>query len=495
VNVSLSAAELTLHRPSTGEVLGRYPVADHVAARAAVERARAAAEWWAALGFSTRARLLQAWKRVLVRRLDELGELVHTETGKPFDDARLEVVLAIDQLNWAATHAERVLGRRRVSSGLLGLNIAASVEYQPLGVVGVIGPWNYPVLTPIGSIGYALAAGNAVVFKPSEFAPGVGIWLAERFAEVVPEYPVLQVLTGFGETGAALCRAGVDKIGFTGSTATAKQVMSACAETLTPVLIEAGGKDAAIVAADADLDAAADAIVFGAMANAGQTCTGIERVYVESAIHDAFVRKVRGIASRIVVGPGADADVGPITMPGQVGIIREHIEDALAQGGRAVVGGLASVRKRFVHPVVLVDVPESSLAQREETFGPTLTITSVASIDEAVDRANAGRYALGSAVFSRSGKTGVGIARRLRSGMTSINSVQSFIMVPSLPFGGSGDSGFGRVHGPDGLREFTRAKSVARQRFRPLSNTLSFTRTKADTARTLRVIRFLHGRR
>ena len=163
------------------------------------------------------------------------------------------------------------------------------MEYRPLGVVGVIGPWNYPVFTPLGSIVYALAAGNAVVFKPSELTPGVGQWLASTFAEVVPEHPVFQVVTGFGETGAALCRAGVDKVAFTGSTATGKKVMAACAETLTPVVIEAGGKDAVIVDEDADLDAAADAALWGACSNAGQTCTGVERVYVHERVYDEFL--------------------------------------------------------------------------------------------------------------------------------------------------------------------------------------------------------------
>ncbi len=190
-----------------------------------------------------------------------------------------------------------MLKRRNVLSGLVMSNQAATVGYRPLGVVGVIGPWNYPVFTPMGSIAYALAAGNAVVFKPSEYSPGVGNWLADTFAEVV-EQPVFQVVTGLGETGAALCRAGVDKVAFTGSTETGKRVMAACAETLTPVVIEAGGKDAVLVDDDADLDAAADAAIWGACSNAGQTCTGVERVYVHERVYDEFlaalVDKARG---------------------------------------------------------------------------------------------------------------------------------------------------------------------------------------------------------
>src|SRR5580692_11296928 len=188
-----------------------------------------------------------------------LAELVHTETGKPLADAQLEILLAIVHIDWAAKNAHKVLRPRRVRSGLVALNQAATLEYQPLGVIGVIGPWNYPVFTPMGSIAYALAAGNAVVFKPSELTPAVGAWLVNSFAEVVPEQPVLQLITGGGETGQALALSVVNKIAFTGSAATAKKVMSACAENLTPLVAECGGKDALLVGADADLDAAADA--------------------------------------------------------------------------------------------------------------------------------------------------------------------------------------------------------------------------------------------
>src|SRR5918994_7030008 len=219
----------------------------------------------------------------MAQRIDELTELMHREGGKPLDDALIEATTALEHLDWAARKAEKVLGPRRVSAGLLMANQAASLEYEPLGVVGVIGPWNYPILTPVGSIAYALAAGNAVVFKPSEYTPIVGQWLVDTFAEVVPEQPVLQAVHGLGDVGAALCRSGVDKLAFTGSTATAKKVMAACADTLTPVLLEAGGKDAMIVDADADLDAAAEACVWGALTNAGQTCVGIERVYAVEA--------------------------------------------------------------------------------------------------------------------------------------------------------------------------------------------------------------------
>ena len=345
--------------------------------------------------------MLDKWRGIIARRIAQLADVMHQETGKPHSDAMLECALAIDHLAWAAKHAERVLSRRKVSSGLLMANQAASVEYRPLGVVGVIGPWNYPVFTPMGSIAYALAAGNAVVFKPSELTPGVAEWLAAALDEVVPGQGVFQVITGFGETGAALCRSGVDKLAFTGSPATGRKIMATCAETLTPVLMEAGGKDAMIVADDADVTAAADAAAWGAFSNAGQTCAGVERVYVHEKVYDDFLAELTRRAREIYAGADPEAHYGPMTLPGQVDIARSHIEDALAKGGRAVVGGPEAIEGRFIQPTVLVDVPEDSLAITDETFAPTVTVTKVRDLDEAVERANSTRYGLGSTVFSK----------------------------------------------------------------------------------------------
>ncbi len=288
--------------PATGDVVGVHAVDDTASVDAAVARARASAGWWAGLGFDGRAEVLGQWRAVLTRRMAQLADVVHAETGKPHADAQLEIGLAIDHLAWIGSKAEKVLGRHRVSSGLLLANHSASVEYRPLGVVGVIGPWNYPVFTPMGSIAYALGAGNTVVFKPSELTPGVGVWLADSLREVVGDQHLLQTVIGWGETGAALCRADIDKLAFTGSTGTGKKVMATCAENLTPVVIEAGGKDALIVDEDADLEAAADAAAWGAFSNAGQTCIGVERVYVHEKVHEEFVallsEKARGRARR-----------------------------------------------------------------------------------------------------------------------------------------------------------------------------------------------------
>jgi acyl-CoA reductase-like NAD-dependent aldehyde dehydrogenase len=347
----------------------------------------------------------------------------------------------------------------------------------------------------MGSLAYALAAGNAVVFKPSEFTPAVGGWLVSSFGEVVPEHPVLQLITGAGATGDALARSGVDKIAFTGSTATARKVMAACAQNLTPMIAECGGKDALLVDSDANLDAAADAAAWGAVSNAGQTCIGVERVYVVDEVYHSFIDKLTERMSGIRAGDDREADYGPMTMPGQVEVVEDHIADAIARGGRAVLGGMQSIRRPYVDPVILADVPEQSTAVQDETFGPTVTVSRVSDLSEAVDRANASKYGLGSTVFAGNAKKAMAAARALRSGMTSINSVIAFATVPGLPFGGVGDSGFGRIHGPDGLREFARAKAITRQRMKPPLNLTTLTRSDKDMNRLLSLTTLLHGKR
>jgi len=484
--------------PATGEVLAGFPVHGRREVDAAVAVAREAAAWWSGLGWSGRKIRLLAWKSYLVRYMPRLAELMHEETGKPLDDAKLEIILAVLHIDWAAKHARRVLRPRRVRSGLFALNQAATVEYLPLGVVGVIGPWNYPVFTPVGSIAYAMAAGNAVVFKPSEQTPATGAFLVQSFGEALQVFgntsPVLQLVTGPGSTGGALARSGVAKIAFTGSAATARKVMAAAADNLTPVLAECGGKDALLVGPDADLDAAADAAAWGSMSNAGQTCVGIERVYVAGTVYHTFLERLTERVSGLRPGSDPGAAYGPMTLPSQTEVVAKHLADALARGGKPVVGGPDAVAPPYVRPVVLTDVPETSTAVTEETFGPTVTVTPVTSMAEAVSYANAGKYGLGSAVFAKDRSAAMTAARSLRSGMTSVNSVIGFATVPALPFGGVGESGFGRIHGADGLREFSRPKAITRQWMRPPLNLTSFRRTDRDMRRVVTLVTLLHGR-
>lgn len=477
--------------PGTGEVVGSYPIHSDVDVRAAVERARVAAAWWSEQSYAERRRRLDAFRGVLARRIQQLAGVMSEETGKPASDAALEVALALDHIAWAGKHAEKVLGRRPVRSGLLTAHLAGTVEHKPLGVVGVIGPWNFPVFTPLGSIVFALAAGNAVVFKPSELTPGVGAWLVDAFAQVVPEHPVLQLVTGDGGTGRALCRAGVDKVAFTGSTATAKKVMAACAETLTPVVAECGGKDAMLVDRDADVDAAVDGAVWGSLANAGQACIGTERLYVHTDVYDAFVDRLVAKVGGLRAGTDPAAKIGPVTLQSQVAVIENHVADALAGGGRVLVGG-GPRTGAVVQPTVLTDVPEDALANQEETFGPIVTVRRVADMDEAVRLVNGTRYGLGAAVYG--GRKAGELARRLRTGMVSVNAVFATAQLPSVPFGGVGQSGFGRIHGPEGLKEFASPQSVVRQRFRPLLALTTFDRTTKAEETLGKVVALVHGR-
>ena len=477
--------------PATGDVVGTHPVHSAEDVDVAVERAREASEWWQSLGFDGRREYLQQWKGVLTRRMAQLSEMVHRETGEPHGDAQLEIVLAIDHLDWASKHAKKVLGRRRVRSGIMMANNTAYLAYNPLGVIGVIGPWNFPVYTPLGSISYALSAGNAVVFKPSEYTPGVGRWLADSFTEVVHGRDVFQVVTGFGETGEALCKADIDKLAFTGSGRTGKKVMSACSTNLTPVIIEGGGKDATIIDEDVDVERAAELTLWGGMFNSGQACVGTERVYVHEKVFTPFVEALAARAREVRAGYDDGSDIGPITMPGQIQVIRDHLEDAVAKGADVVLGGPDAVGERYVQPTILTNVPEDSTEMTEETFGPTLAINPVASMDEAVERTNASRYGLAGTVFSK--RNGLAIAERIRSGMTSINAVIAYAGVPSLPFGGVGQSGFGRIHGPDGLKEFTYSKAITKQRFKPPLALTTFARDAKTDKRAAKLIGIMHG--
>ena len=495
VDGQVAPATFELKNPANGEVVGTYPI--HTAADVAerVARARQAQVWWQGLGFDGRKKRMLRWTSYLAKRVDEITDLCNRETAKPRGDGLFELLAGLEELKWAALNAKRVLKERHVKPGLAMINFDARVEYLPLGVAGIITPWNAPLYTVFCGLADALGAGNAAIVKPSEYAAATGVYAVESFHKANPDAPegLVSWVTGFGETGSALCQSGVDKIAFTGSVPTGRRVMEACTKNLTPVLLELGGKDATIIAPDADLDAAAKAIVWGSMWNAGQACVGVERVYVDKAVRDPFLAKVKENALKVSVGQGETDSYGPMTLPSQVEIIRRHVGDALERGATALVGGLDAIEPPYVHPIVLVDVPEESSAVQEETFGPVVVINTVDSVDDAVRRANATRFGLGSSVFSKS--RGREIAGRLRAGGTTINSVLTFVGIPSLPFGGVGDSGFGRFHGDDGLREFTRPKATTRKKFNMGKDMQSFPREPDAYRIVSKVLRLKFSRR
>ena len=460
---------------------------------AAILAARPAGTEWSQLGFTGRGKVLIRWSQSLALNLEKIAEIIHEETGKPISDARLETSLAISHLRWAAMNAARVLSPSKRASGILNINMSAHVEHAPYGVVGVIGPWNYPIFTPMGSIGYALAAGNAIIFKPSEFTPKVAHYYSQLLTDVSPIENLIQVLPHSPEFGAALASSGVDKISFTGSTATGRKVAAACAANLTPHVLECGGKDAVIVDEDADVSQCAEAVLWASMSNAGQTCIGSERVYVHEKIADRFISEIEKRAREIHAAPSGN--YGRMTMPNLINVIRERVSIAAEDGGEFVVGGLDSISGNgveggYIQPIVIKNLPEDSAAMKEEIFGPTLIINRVASMQEAIKKANDNPYGLGGSVWSK--RRGKHIASQLKSGMVSINSVLAFASVASLPFGGVKASGYGRIHGEEGLKEFAYPHSVVQERFALPVKFTTFGRTAFADKFIMKLTKFIN---
>jgi aldehyde dehydrogenase (NAD+) len=486
------AKSFNSYNPVNNKVIGTYPIQLDKEIDQVVASARVASSKWVNLGFSGRKKTLLAWSNYIIRNIEEVASLISLETGKPLSDARLEVSIAVSNIGWAARHAEDVMRTSHRAPGALMANMSATVERSPVGVVGVIGPWNYPIFTPVGSIAYALAAGNTVVFKPSEYTPGVGVWLEESFNSIAPFADIFTTITGLSQTGAALCNSAIDKLSFTGSTRTAKLVAAACAANMIPVILECGGKDPVIVASDANIDRAVDATIWSAMANSGQSCIGAERVYVDKKVASVFISKAVELAKTINAGAPGEGNYGPATMPSQIDVIASHIKSAIKDGGKFAYGSAKSVQAPFVQPVILVNVPENSAAVREETFGPIIIINTVENMQEAIELSNSTRYGLGANVWSK--RQGKKIASQLQCGMVAINSTFSFAAISAVPFGGVKDSGYGRVHGPEGLLEYTFARTVVRTRFNLPINFLSFKRRAKDDRLVIKATKLLKGR-
>ena len=480
------------YNPVNNKVIGTYPIQLDKEIDQVVARARVVSTKWVSLGFNGRKKTLLAWSNYIIKNIEEIASIVSLETGKPPSDARLEVSIAVSHIGWAARHAEDIMRTSHRAPGALMANMSATVERSPVGVVGVIGPWNYPIFTPVGSIAYALAAGNTVVFKPSEYTPGVGVWLEESFNSVAPFTDIFTTITGLGQTGAALCNSAIDKLSFTGSTRTAKLVAAACATNMIPVVLECGGKDPVIVASDANIDRAVDATIWSAMANSGQSCIGAERVYVDKKVASVFISKAIELVKTINAGAPGEGSYGPATMPSQINVIASHIKAAIKDGGKFAYGSAKSVQAPFVQPVILVDVPENSTAIREETFGPIIIINTVENMQQAIELSNSSRYGLGANVWSK--RQGKKIASQLHCGMVAINSTFSFAAISAVPFGGVKDSGYGRVHGPEGLLEYTFARTVVRTRFKLPINFLSFKRRAKDDRLVIKATKLLKGR-
>ena len=495
----VTASEIEVENPATGDVIARVPELSAGQVAELARRGRAAQPAWEALGFDGRGRVLRRAQRWLLDNADRVIETIVSETGKAWEDAQAaELAYGANAFGFWAAHAPRYLADERVKSAAIFVKGKRLVlRYRPLGLVGVIGPWNYPLTNSFGDCIPALAAGNSVILKPSEVTPLTSLLLADGLRKCGLPEDVLQVATGRGATGEALVDA-VDMIMFTGSTETGRKVMARAARTLTPVSLELGGKDPMIVLADADLERAANAAVYYSLLNTGQTCISIERVYVEAPVYDAFVAKVTEKARALRHGPPAgpgSVEVGAMTHGPQVDVVERHVDDARAKGAQVLVGGHRENRPgHWFEPTVLADVNHDMAIMREETFGPTLPIMRVADADEAVRLANDSPYGLGASVFSGDRARGEAIARRLESGSVCVNDALLNYYALELPMGGTKASGLGYRHGPGGIRKFTQHQALLVSRFH-LRRDVHMYPYRARTSRLLqRGLRLLYGR-
>src|SRR4051794_34769458 len=379
---------IAVENPATGETIASVPDMDPAQVKALVERARAAQPTWAGLGFDGRAEVMYDLRKWVVDNRERVAQTIVEENGKPADEAMLtEIFYLCDSLGFWAKQGPKYLADERVrthSPLLIGKKVI--VRYRPYGVVGVIGPWNYPLTNNFGDALPALVAGNSVVLKPSDVTPLTSLLMVEGFRAAGGTPDAFLVATGRGDTGAALVDH-ADMIMFTGSTATGKKIMTRAAETLTPVSLELGGKDPMIVLRDADVERAANMAVQWGMSNSGQICMSVERVYVEEPIYDEFVQKVVDKTKALrqgAPGPAGSVDIGAMTFPPQIEKVEAHVNDAVAKGARVLTGGKrAEGPGRFYEPTVLVDVDHSMDCMTDETFGPTLPIMKVRDEDEA----------------------------------------------------------------------------------------------------------------
>ena len=473
--------------PAANRVIGEIRANTPKEVRAAVEEARKVAPEWAARTPKGRAAALRDVRHRIFENLEPIVETVSAENGKPRAEALAHDVLpsltTMQYLEWLAPRALKPEHVGRFAG--LAFGMSSRVEWRPFGVVGAITPWNYPFFLSFMAIAPALLAGNAVVIKPSEATPGVG----ERLREVLDALPpgVCTVVQGAGDVGAALVDAPVDKLCFIGSPGTGRRSAEAAAKHLTPVVMELGGQDAAIVLDDADLDVASSGVLWGAFLNSGQTCCAIERVYVADAIADGFEAKL--VEKLRAVPPG---DIGPLTVPRQLDVVKRHVADAVEHGAKVLAGGPSDGDGMRFSPTVVEGRREDMAIFREETFGPLLPVIRVRDDEEAVTRANREGFNLTASVWTRDAKRADRVAAELKAGSISINDHAITAGAAWAPWGGVGESGYGRLHGELGLREFSVPTHVARSTLPKMKHLWWYPYDEATTS-TLRAVAELYG--
>ncbi len=496
---SAGQPQIAVENPATGATIAHVDDLTAAEVTALVERARVAQRTWAQTTLKERARLMIAWRRWLVDHREEVVDIVVSENGKTREDALLaELFYLVDAMGYWAKAAPKLIGEERVKAHsplLFGRTV--SVKYDPLGVVGVIAPWNYPLTLSIGDVIPALMAGNAVVVKPSEITPLATARVIEAAREVGFPEDLLLLATGTGPAGAALVDT-ADMIMFTGSTATGRKVAARCGERLIPCSLELGGKDPLIVLEDADVERAANVAVEWSMRNSGQICLSVERAYVTAPVYDEFVERVTNQVKALrqgVPGGRGSVDVGAITHGPQLDIIERHVDDAVSKGAKVLTGGKRGAGPgQFFEPTVLVDVDHSMACMTEETFGPTLPIMKVADEAEAIRLANDSPYGLGSSVFTKDLARGRRVADQLNAGSTWVNDVIMSYLAVEAPMGGAKDSGLGYRHGVQGIRKYTQPHTVLIARHVLRNDVTNFPNAKVRGSLIALAIPLLYGR-
>jgi acyl-CoA reductase-like NAD-dependent aldehyde dehydrogenase len=495
-----AAQDIPVENPATGEIIATVAdlSADAVAEMAA--RGRAAQPGWEAYGFEGRGRVLLRAQKWLMDNAEQIISTIVSETGKTHEDAEFAEIAYVGHAFavWVREAPNYLADERVKSAQLLVKGKKLLLRYRPLGLIGVIGPWNYPLTNSFGDCIPALMAGNSVILKPSEITPLTSLLLAEGLRECGLPQDVLQIATGRGDTGAALVEE-ADMIMFTGSTRTGRKVAEEAARRLIPASLELGGKDPMLVLADADLERAANFATYYSMQNAGQTCISIERVYVEEPVYDEFVAKVSEKVRALRLGKPegfGSVEVGAITFPPQLQTISQHVDDAVQKGARVLAGGHeVHGAGRFYEPTLLVDVDHSMKIMTEETFGPTLPIMKVRDVEEAVRLANDSPYGLGASVFTRDTERGEAIARRLEVGAANVNDALINYTALELPMGGAKASGLGSRHGPGGIRKYCSQQAIVITPRLALKREVHMFPYKSSTSRLLaRLFKLMYGR-
>jgi acyl-CoA reductase-like NAD-dependent aldehyde dehydrogenase len=442
--------------------LSTVAATDPAAIQDLVDRARAAQRAWAEVSVRDRALAIGQVKQHLLARAEEIADLVHRECGKPVEEAALAEVLPNADLvdYWTSTIEELLDGTTIELDAISYPGKMGRIHKDARGTIALITPWNYPVAIPLRTLIPALLAGNAVIFKPSEITPRAGALVASLFQGLLPD-GLLQLVQGGGDVGGALVQAeGIDLVVFTGSVATGRRIAVACAERLIPCSLELGGKDAAIALKDCDLERTANGIVWGAFTNAGQNCAAVERVYIEKSVADALIPRI--VAAAKALRPGVDTAM--ITTQRQCALVRRHLADAVAAGGEILVGGAPEEGSLAFPPTVIQLATEDTALMREETFGPILPIYLVDSEDDAITRTNASKFGLTTSLWTKRYNHAHDLARKLRSGVVTINNHGFTAAIPSAPWTGAGDSGYGITNSAHALAELTRVRFVLEDR-------------------------------